>query len=76
MALFQKWRGLVAAVFCTLSPLGAAQGADEIHWTFTGQTSVTFDWRGTAAEDFVRYGTAPGVYTDTVTAATPSPTPS
>jgi hypothetical protein len=28
--------------------------ADEIHWTFTGPNSVSFDWRGTATE--VHYG--------------------
>ena len=28
--------------------------ADEIHWTFTGPTSVTVDWRG--SETTVRYG--------------------
>jgi calcineurin-like phosphoesterase family protein/purple acid phosphatase-like protein len=28
--------------------------ADEIHWTLTGQTSVTIDWRG--SETAVRYG--------------------
>ena len=29
--------------------------ADEIHYTFTGPTSVAFDWRGTATD--IRYGT-------------------
>lgn len=75
MALFQSWRGPILAMICALSPLGAAQAADEIHWTFTGQTSITVDWRGTAVEDFVRYGTAPAVYTDIVMAATPWPLP-
>src|SRR5207249_4453266 len=28
--------------------------ADEIHWTVTGQTSVSFDWRGSAT--VIRYG--------------------
>jgi hypothetical protein len=34
---------------------GLSGTADEIHWTFTGLNSVSFDWRGTATE--VRYGT-------------------
>ncbi|MGZ8184295.1 MAG: purple acid phosphatase family protein [Methylobacter sp.] len=49
--------------------------ADEIHWTFTGQTSVTFDWRGTNTENTIRYGTAPGTYGNAVTAVTPIPLP-
>src|SRR5574337_253536 len=49
--------------------------ADEIHWTVTGQSSVTFDWRGAATENTIRYGTAPGVYTNTATAITPTPLP-
>jgi chitodextrinase len=49
--------------------------ADEIHWTFTGQTSVTFDWRGTSAENIISYGTNPGVYTHSITAQTPTPLP-
>ena len=59
----------------TASPAGAA---DEIHWTLTGQTSVTFDWRGTSADlgdNTLRYGLAPGTYTTTVTAVPPSPYP-
>ena len=42
---------------------GPLLAADEIHWTIIGQTAVTFDWRGTSAENTIRYGIAPGVYT-------------
>jgi PKD repeat protein len=49
--------------------------ADEVHWTITGQTSVTFDWRATDAENAISYGTAPGTYTTTVIALPPSPLP-
>ena len=44
--------------------------ADEIHYTFTGPTSVAFDWRGTATD--IRYGTTTSYGT---TAATHAPTP-
>ena len=49
-----------------------AHAADEIHWTVTGQTSVTFDWRG--GESTIRYGPTTA-YGRTATAATPSPLP-
>ena len=52
-----------------------AWAADEIHWTLTGQTSVTFDWRGTATEHFITYGLAPGALDSKVIANTPSPLP-
>jgi hypothetical protein len=32
----------------------AGDVVDEIHYTFTGATSVTFDWRGAATD--IRYG--------------------
>lgn len=64
---------IILALFLLNS--ATTHAADEIHWTIMGQTSVTFDWRGSAAEDVVRYGTTPGVYTETVTAATPIPLP-
>ena len=51
------------------TPAGAA---DEVHWTFTGPTSVSFDWRG--SETTVRYG-ATTSYGQTVTGTTPSPVP-
>jgi parallel beta-helix repeat protein len=46
--------------------------ADEIHYTFTGPTSVTFDWRGTATA--VQYGPTAS-YGATVTAHAPTPMP-
>lgn len=55
------------------NPRGTAAVADEIHWTFTGDTSVTFDWRG--GVDTIAYGLAPGSHTTTVTAVTPSIVP-
>jgi PKD repeat protein len=64
-----------AAILLFLVPGGVARAADGIHWTITGQTSVTFDWRGTAAEDFIRYGTTPGALTETVVAEDPTPAP-
>ena len=50
----------------------AAGTADEIHYSFTGPTSVAFDWRGTATD--IRYGTTTSYGTTTV-AHTPSPLP-
>jgi hypothetical protein len=46
--------------------------ADEIHYTLTGPTSVTFDWRGTDAS--MRYGFTTS-YGKTATGMTPSPLP-
>lgn len=46
--------------------------ADEIHWTITGDTSVTFDWRGAADE--IQYGlTLP--YNESHKAHLPRPEP-
>ena len=56
-------------VVCAAVVAGSAFAADEIHWTITGQTSVTFDWRGT--ENTIRYGLTTA-YGRTVTAVTPS----
>ena len=50
----------------------AAGTADEVHYTFTGPTSVSFDWRGTATD--IRYGLTTS-YSDTVTAHAPTPAP-
>ncbi len=58
----------------TLLAVNMAFAADEIHWTVTGQNSVTFDWRGTATEKTLGYGVTSGVYTQ-VTATTPNPVP-
>ncbi len=46
--------------------------ADEVHYTFTGPTSVAFDWRGTATD--IRYGPTTS-YGSTATTYTPSPLP-
>jgi parallel beta-helix repeat protein len=56
----------------TVIPAPTGVPADEIHWTFTGQTSVTLDWRG--FDDVVRYGLT-AEYGSTATAVTPSPLP-
>src|SRR6476469_10114908 len=64
---------LVLALF-TL-PSGAASGADnvdEVHYTFTGSTSVAFDWRGSATD--IQYGTT-AAYGQTATAQPASPAP-
>ena len=61
--------GLAFAMFAVC---GAAFAADEIHWTITGPTSVTFDWRGSLAEGTIAYGASAGNYTTTVTASHPS----
>jgi hypothetical protein len=50
----------------------AAGSADEIHYTFTGSTSVAFDWRGTATD--IRYGPT-ATYGSTATSHTPTPPP-
>jgi hypothetical protein len=65
-------RATFAALFGLLLASGPARAADEIHWTFMGQTSVAFDWRG--AESTIRFGPTTG-YGQTVTASTPSPLP-
>jgi hypothetical protein len=62
--------------FCILSLATTAYSADEIHWTITGQNSVTFDWRGAATENSFLYGVSPGVYTQKVKALMPSSRPS
>jgi parallel beta-helix repeat protein len=66
-------------VFAVLALLAVPSGggadinaADEVHYTFTGATSVAFDWRGTATD--LRYGTTSG-YGQTATAQSPSPAP-
>ena len=62
----------VVAVWAPVRSATAAGTADEIHYTFTGQTSVAFDWRGTATD--IRYG--PTTTTaQTATAHAPTPTP-
>jgi len=59
-------------LFCALGLASEAFPADEIHWTITGQTSVTFDWRG--PEDTIAYGLTAS-YGQSATAVTPGPLP-
>ena len=75
MNFYHKLRIFVVWLLCSQMAIAAAFAADEIHWTIMGQTSVTFDWRGAAEENYIDYGTSPGVYAQTVTAATPVPLP-
>jgi hypothetical protein len=50
----------------------AVAGSEQVHWTITGQNSVTFDWAGT--DSTIRFGkTIP--YAATVQAVHPSPLP-
>ena len=65
-------RGASASTVVEVAAAAAQAGADEIHWTFTGPTSVTFDWRG--ADPTIRYGLTTG-YGLSVTAVAPSPMP-
>jgi len=64
------YRGILMLILSSTGLAGTAFGADEIHWTLTGQTSVTFDWRG--AETTIRYGLSAGSYTNTVTGVAPT----
>ncbi len=56
----------------TVQPAPTGTLPDEIHWTFVGQTAVTFDWRGFDAT--IRYGQSTS-YGQTATGVTPSPIP-
>jgi parallel beta-helix repeat protein len=64
---------MLAAV-CMLPGGGqaAVEVVDEVHYTFTGPTSVAFDWRGAATD--IRYGTTTS-YGSTATAHAPVPLP-
>lgn len=64
--------GLLFCLLCATLSAAPAEAADEIHWTITGQTSVTFDWRG--PETTIRYGLTTA-YGQTVAASTPTPLP-
>ncbi len=59
----------VRSTTTTTAARGGGSGADEVHWTVTGPTSVTFDWRGQAST--IRYGTTPS-YGSSVSAQTPA----
>lgn len=65
---------LIAAVGVTFGggPTQADAPVDEVHYTFTGNTSVAVDWRGTATD--LRYGLDAG-YGTTVTGGAPGWTP-
>jgi len=72
-------RALVAAVLAIalillgrMTPAVADAAADEVHYTFTGGTSVALDWRGTAQD--VRYGLTTD-YGQTATGTAPQWTP-
>src|SRR5947199_9514325 len=64
---------LLAAVALSVPiPFTPALAADEIHWTMTGPTSVTLEWRGSNGS--LRYGLNSS-YGLATTAVTPSPLP-
>jgi parallel beta-helix repeat protein len=63
---------LVVPVLLLPAAVQAAGTADEIHYTFTSPTSVTFDWRGTATD--IRYGPTTA-YGSTATSHAPTPLP-
>jgi parallel beta-helix repeat protein len=56
----------------TVSPAPVGVAPDEVHYTMTSQTSVTFDWRG--YDTTLRYGLTTA-YGQTVTGVTPTPIP-
>ena len=64
---------ILIVLYALLASSAVFAAVDEIHWTFTGQTYVTFDWRG--PENSIRYRTASGTYGAPVIAATPNPIP-
>jgi len=63
---------LILVLLFLAAAFDVALAADEIHFTLTGQTSVTFDWRG--PDSTLRYGTT-SAYNRTVTGSTPNPLP-
>jgi parallel beta-helix repeat protein len=74
-----RWRLVVLCLTISAAILALPVGvhsavgtSDEVHYTFTGPTSVAFDWRGTATE--IRYG-ATTSYGSTATTHTPTPLP-
>ena len=52
-----------------------ALAADGIHWTITGQNSVTFSWRGTNAERVIRYDNHHWAFYKSAQGTAPSPLP-
>jgi len=68
------WTLWIPVLLLAMGAVSEALAADEIHWTVTGQTSVTFDWRGSSSENTLRYGLTSS-YGQTATAVTPVPLP-
>ncbi len=64
-----------AALLSLLIAAHAALAADQIHWTLTGPTSVTFNWRGSVTENTIRYGTHPWVFSQSAVGVPPGPAP-
>ena len=63
----------VAVILIVPAAVHSAPGtSDEVHYTFTGPTSVTFNWRGTGTD--IRYGPTTS-YGTTVASHAPSPIP-
>src|SRR3954471_20720614 len=58
-----------------LAPAAGAGGevVDEVHYTFTGPTSVAFDWRGSATD--LRYGLDSSYGSQPARGTDPSPLP-
>ena len=63
---------LLASVLVGVRTAAADVAVDEVHYTFTGDTSIALDWRGTAQD--VRYGTTTA-YGSTATGSAPQWTP-
>jgi len=63
---------ILIAAACFVGLTAESFPADEIHWTITGQTSVTVDWRG--GESTVRYGVTKALG-QTAPAVAPEPRP-
>ena len=68
------WVGLFSPVMGVPQNVvsGVTGTADEIHWTFTGPNSVSFEWRGAATE--IHYGLT-SAYGAVALAQPPSPMP-
>src|SRR5438046_3221601 len=66
------WPAITSLALSLLLACGRARAADEIHWTMTSPTSVTFDWRG--ATPTLQYGLT-SRYGSTATGTPPVPMP-
>src|SRR4051812_14092022 len=70
-AVLMTRQTLVPAIAAfVLSCAAPALAADEVHWTLTGPSSVTFDWRG--PETTLAFGPTPS-YGAVAAARTPNP---